>query len=94
VKDYYVIVCPAWEHPEAAIWTFSIRDPLPTIPVPIAKDLPPVNLALGPCAERVYRGAGYGSKLDYRLPLSPRLRKVDADWVAGLLPKRSSRKSS
>src|SRR5262249_23007813 len=35
ICDYYALVCRARQMPTAGIWPFSVRDLLPTIPIPL-----------------------------------------------------------
>jgi hypothetical protein len=62
--DYYVLVCRSWEYPRANIWPFSLRDPLPNVPIPLAKEVPDGILPPGECIDRVYDGGSYDSQLD------------------------------
>jgi hypothetical protein len=89
VSDYYVMVCRAWECPEAGLWTFSVRHPLPEVPVPLAQGVPDVLLPLRPCFDRAYDGGRYADRLAYDRPLLPRMRKADAAWARDLLAGRS-----
>jgi hypothetical protein len=88
IADYYVMVCRSWEYPRAAFWTFTIRQPLPEVPIPLASDVPDALLALRPCFDRAYDEASYDSELDYDEPLIPRPRKQDVAWIKSLLAKR------
>jgi hypothetical protein len=85
IADYYIMVSRAWEYPRAAFWSFTIRSPLPEIPIPLTEDLPDVMLPLRPCVDRTYDEGRYSTRLPYDKPLKPRLRKADADWVRDLL---------
>jgi hypothetical protein len=85
VRDYYIMVCRSWEHPRADFWTFTVRDPLPLIPVPLADDVAPVMLDLKTCLDRAYDEARYATELHYNEPLTLRLGKADAAWVKKLL---------
>ncbi len=86
--DYYVMACRAWEYPRAGLWTFSLRDPLPDVPVPLAADVSAVALGLKPCADRAYDEGSYDTELPYDEPLTPRARKADALWVKSVLARR------
>jgi hypothetical protein len=92
--DYYVMICRAWQYPRAGFWSFTVRDPLPEVPVPLSKGQPAVKLPLRPCMDQAYDGGRYSTLLDYGEPLKPCLRKEDADWVRELLDERSGRSES
>ncbi len=62
------------------VYPCSMREPLPTIRVPLRAGDPDVPLALQPFIDRVYRTGRYW-KADYRQKLKPPLRPEDAVWV-------------
>jgi hypothetical protein len=88
VPDYYVMICRVWEYPQAGLWPVSIRDSLPEIPVPLARNVAPVPLALRPCLDRVYEESKYAAELHYGRLLTPRLGKRDAAWAREILAAR------
>lgn len=83
--DYYVLVSRATDYPVAKVWPFSVRDPLPPVPVPLNPPDPPVMLALRPCLDRAYDEARFGDEIDYDQPPTPPLREPDATWARELL---------
>ncbi len=83
--DYYVLVCRASELPSAGVWPFSVRDPLPTIPIPLDPEDPDVMLSLRPCLDRAYDESAYERQIDYTVPAEPPLREPDATWARQLL---------
>lgn len=86
--DYYVMVARSVDFPRTAIWPFSVRDPLPTIPVPLNPEDKPASLPLKSCFDRAYEAGGYGEEIDYGEPSMPPLRGSDAVWARDLLRKR------
>lgn len=87
-SDYYVLVCRASHAPQIDVWPFSVRDPFPTIPVPLSEPEP--SLDLGACFERVYQGSRYREEVNYQLPPDPPLSEADATWARELLAKSST----
>ncbi|HEV3144129.1 MAG TPA: DUF4058 family protein [Gemmataceae bacterium] len=87
-EDYYVMVCRAWEFPEADLWEFTMRDPLPNIPIPLTQDVADAILPLRQCFDRAYDESCYDSGLDYDQQLAPQPRKADAAWVRQVLALR------
>ena len=86
--DYYAFVCSVDEYPNADVWAFSVREPLPVVPVPLNDDSDPVPLSLRRCLDRVYDNGRYAAQLDYGQPAEPPLRPDDARWAAELLASR------
>jgi hypothetical protein len=83
--DYYVLVCRAWELPQAGFWPLGVRDPVPDVPIPIEPHVRPVLLPLRACMDQVYDGGRYAIQLPYHQPPTPRLRRADAAWARQVL---------
>jgi hypothetical protein len=86
--DYYAIVSRYSErtsdNPQAAIWPLGIRDPLPTIPIPLREGEPEASLDLQAILHRIYDAADYQLFL-YTADPEPPLRMADAVWAVQLL---------
>jgi hypothetical protein len=82
---YIVMVCKAGERPRSSVWPISVRQPLPTIPIPLLPPDPPVPLDLGQALRTAYERARYDLRVDYHKPLVPPLAPADAAWVTTLL---------
>lgn len=89
LSDYYVLVHRGWEADRMGIWPVSVRDPLPTIPVPLDPGVPDVPIDLKACVDRVYAAGRYAEQLDYTKPPEPPLHEPDAAWARGLLAPQS-----
>ena len=63
------------------VYPMPLRQPLPTVDVPLRPDRDDVPLPLQSLIEHVY-ASGYYNKNDYREPLRPPLGKNDAEWAA------------
>ena len=82
---YIVMVCKAGERPRSSVWPISVRQPLPTIPIPLLSPDPPVPLDLGQALRTAYERARYDLRVDYRKPPVPPLSPADAAWATALL---------
>lgn len=82
--DYCVLVSRWRERPDAGLWPFQLRDPLPTIPIPLEPPHADAMLDLQATLHRVYDAAGYEDYL-YRHQPEPPLTETDRDWASGLL---------
>jgi hypothetical protein len=86
--DYYAIVSRHAARtngdPRADLWPIRLRDPLPTIPIPLRPGEPEPTLELQSILHRVHDAADYQLFL-YRGAPDPPLSPADADWAAQLL---------
>jgi hypothetical protein len=84
-SDYLILVSPASDFPRAGLWTFSVRDPLPLVTVPLGRGEEPVKIDLKRCLDRTYDESPYHRVLDYTRPPVPPLTAPDATWAQQLL---------
>ncbi|MGO8746646.1 MAG: DUF4058 family protein [Thermoguttaceae bacterium] len=84
--DFFAFVCRKERLPKAEVYAWKLRQPLPTIPVPLADDDPDVPLDLQAAFTTTYDRAGYDYALDYHLPIEPPIDPATADWVRSVLP--------
>ena len=87
---YYAFMSRADCRPHVEVYPWTLRQPLPTIPVPLAGDDADVALDLQAVFATVYDRAGYTDSLDYRSPIDPSLSAADNAWVQQLLAAASS----
>lgn len=84
--DYRIIVSRAQDRPQAALYMFTIRDPIPDIPVPLQPGEAEPLLALNRLLHEVYDRAGFDLMVDYQqAPPPPRIHKQDTQWIRQLL---------
>jgi len=84
--DYFAFVCRAYDRPEAQVYAWTLRQSMPTIPIPLERGDADVRLDLQNVFTHVYDRAGYDYSLDYHHPIQPALDNADAAWVAAQLP--------
>lgn len=77
----YAIVSRAERRPDAEVYAWSLRDPLPTIPIPLAAPDPDIPLNLAPAFAMAYRRGRYGRILRYDQPLRADLDAEDVAWI-------------
>jgi hypothetical protein len=86
--DYYVVVSRTEErrtdNPRAGLWPIRLRDPLPTVPVPLRPGEPEPTLDLQAIMHRIYDSAGYQLFI-YDAPPEPPLEPADAVWATQML---------
>jgi hypothetical protein len=85
--DYYAIISRSYKRPMAEVYAWTIRQPLPTIPIPLKRGEPDVMLDLQAVFTTVYDRAGYDYRLPYdREPEVP-LKPEDAEWAKQIIAK-------
>jgi hypothetical protein len=86
--DYYVIVSRQekrrGDDPHADCWPVSLREPLPTLSVPLRPGEPEPTLDLQAMLHRVYDAAGYALYI-YAATPEPPLPEPDSSWAKQLL---------
>ena len=82
--SYSVLVSRAQTRPRAGFWPFGLRDPLPTVPVPLKGADADARLDLRAILDRVYDESGYGYFLYDHEP-DPALNDDDANWARSLI---------
>jgi hypothetical protein len=85
LRDYYVLVRRMEEWPRVSVWTFSLRDPLPVIPIPLKAPDADAHLDLQEVLQRVYDAGGYGDYIYAGMP-EPPLSDGDAQWARQFVP--------
>jgi uncharacterized protein DUF4058 len=95
ISDYRILVSRGWEHPEASLRPFSIREAIPPITVPLQWNEAEVSLSIGELLAQVYDRARYDLRLDYKLPPpEPALSAEDAAWMEALLRQKGLREAA
>jgi hypothetical protein len=78
--DYCIIVSRVEERPRAGVWRIGLREPLPTVPVPLRGSHPDARVNLQEVLHQVYDQAGYRYHIYDNAP-EPRLSGDDAAWA-------------
>jgi hypothetical protein len=82
--DYYAIVSRAGRRPRAQLYAWTLRQPLPSVPIPLKRGDPDVPLDLQTAFTTVYDRARYRLSIDYNAPLSLPLNEGDFHWAKNL----------
>ncbi|MDX1944897.1 MAG: DUF4058 family protein [Pirellulaceae bacterium] len=78
--DYCVQVSRAVERPRVGLWPIMLRDPLPTIPIPLLPPDADAKLDLQALLHRLYDAGGYEDYIYSGMPHPP-LKVEDAQWA-------------
>lgn len=78
---YYAFVSRTQDRPLCATYAWTVRDPLPRIPIPLKAPDPDVILDLASIFATAYERARWGRSIDYSAPLTLPLSKDDRAWA-------------
>ncbi len=84
-SDYRILICRPKLSRSADLLGFSIRTPIPTIPIPLLPGDTEPMLELNEILHDLYERASYDLSIDYQQPPQPPLRKQDQSWAAAIL---------
>jgi hypothetical protein len=84
---YYAIVARGPRLPTAEVYRWSVRDPLPKLPIPLREPDPDVLIDLATLVSRVYDLGRYARTLRHSAPLpeTTPLRPEDRAWVESVV---------
>ena len=90
--DYYALVARAAQCPDCGVYAWTIRDPLPRIPIPLRAPDPDVILDLASVFATAYEKGRYARLIDYSAALTLVRKAEDRKWAEGLArrPRRSA----
>lgn len=82
----YCVVLLRHRQPRMGVWFIDLRDPLPTVAVPLRPPFEDVPLNLQQVLDETYRRAYYADSIDYTRPVPlPHLKPADQAWVKHIL---------
>jgi hypothetical protein len=82
--DYYALVRRGWRRRRAAVYAWTLRQPMPPIPIPLQNEEPEPTLDLQAAFNLTFDRAAYQDSLDYSQAIQPPARAEDLDWIQGL----------
>jgi hypothetical protein len=86
--DYYYLVSRAEQRPDAQVYRWTLRQPLPALPVPLRPPDPDLTIDLAAVFTTTYARGRFARRIDYRVPLSVDLHEEDKGWLESLLVDR------
>lgn len=82
---YHAFVSPANERPRTMVYSWSVRDRLPVIPIPLARPEVPLQLDLARPFTAAYDNGRYKKVVNYDAPPPPpAFNDSNAEWVASV----------
>ena len=87
-SDYRILICRAWQRPDALLYPFTVRQPIPQFPLPLlpsddgSDDAEP-QVALGPIIDGMHHTARYTQVAAYENPPpEPAFPPETRQWLA------------
>ena len=82
--DYFSMVSRAYRRPKCEVYSWTVRNPLPAIPIPLKRGDADIMLPLQEVFETVYQQARHDLSVNYNSPLDPPFSSEEADWLKQL----------
>lgn len=79
--DYYAIISRANRRPRCEVYAWTLRDRLPSIPIPLKLGDDDAVVSLQGVFETVYQRARYDLSVKYDAALDPPLNEAEQQWV-------------
>jgi Protein of unknown function (DUF4058) len=83
--DYRILICRGNQRPVADLYAFSLRQPIPSVPIPLLPSEAEPILDLQKLLSYVYEKGRYHLAIDYAQSPAPVLSEENAAWAATLL---------
>jgi hypothetical protein len=82
-SDYRVLISRSESRPKADLYSFSLRQPLPTIAIPLTRSDASVSINLQEIFAGVYQRSDYDIRIDYQTEAMPppELSESDRQWM-------------
>jgi Protein of unknown function (DUF4058) len=80
--DYRILICRSNQRPVADLYTFTLRQSIPLLPIPLLPDEVEPILDLQKLLNYVYQRGRYYLAIDYTHPPQPPLSEADAQWLS------------
>lgn len=86
LAHYHILVSRAEHRPQADLYAVTVRDPLPSFPLPLKGADEAILVDLSAIVQGVYDRASYDLRLDYtQPPPPPAFSEADQTWIRDLL---------
>lgn len=82
---YRILVSRGYCRPDADLYAFGLKDPIPAFPVPLRQQEPEPVVDLQRLLNEVYERARFDLAINYSQPVKPPLLPEEAGWVTEIL---------
>ena len=81
-SDYRIVISRAFGRPTANVYLFSVRQPIPDVPIPLKRNEDEPILPLNQLIHQLYERARYDLIVDYQQPADPPRRPLVPPGIA------------
>ena len=92
--DYRILVSREERRPRADLYAFTLREEIPSFPLPLKSEDAAIQVELQTLFSEVYDQAGFDLSIDYTQSPVPALKKEDAAWADTLLREKGLREEA
>jgi hypothetical protein len=82
--EYYYFLSRSEERPDCHVYSWKLRERLPTLPVPLRAPDPDVHIDLAAVFATAYERGRFGRRIDYRASLPAAVPEADRQWIEAL----------
>jgi hypothetical protein len=90
--DYYGLVSRVEDWPNVQVYGWTVRDPLPSLPIPLRAPDPDVRVDLAKVFRAAYKRGRYAGALAYGAPPTAPLKPEDQKWAQRVVAKETRRR--
>jgi Protein of unknown function (DUF4058) len=83
--DYYYMVSRGNRRPDCQVYSWTLRQALPHLPLPLRDPDPDVMINLGAVFATAYERGRFSRRINYRSKLDAPIRREDEEWVGSIL---------
>ncbi len=83
--DFYAIVSRAYRRPRCSVYAWTLKNKLPTIPIPLKRSDVDAQVALQEVFDIVWQRARYDLSVIYRISPDPPFNAIETEWAKTLL---------
>lgn len=85
LTDYYILVSRGYQRPEADLYGFNLKEPIPIFPVPLKQSEKQPSVDLQKLLNEVYQKARFDLVIDYSQLVKPSLSVEEKSWIEEIL---------
>jgi hypothetical protein len=85
VADYYYLLSRADQRPDCQVYHWTVRQPLPTLPVPLRHPDPDIQINLAEVFDTAYERGRFFRRIAYTESMPAFMSEADRAWAKGLM---------